>query len=98
MSGNVVMLCYQHTRIHNCSHTYQGLSYFYEMAKAAKYPVGKVTKSDKSKVSASYKIDPELYKKAFEKCLKESLAQKKRITLSAKVEELIREWLERERA
>ena len=65
------------------------------MAKAAKYPMGKITKSDKSKVSASYKIDPDLYRKAFERCLKESLAQKKRITLSAKVEELIREWLDR---
>ncbi len=42
---------------------------------------------------ASYKIDPDLYKKATEKCLKESLISGKRITLSAKVEELIREWV-----
>ena len=55
--------------------------------------MAKVLKSEKSKIPASYKIDPDLYKKATEKCLKESLASGKRITLSAKVEELIREWV-----
>ena len=76
---------YRRTEIHNRGPTFNGLLYFYEMAKNLK--------SEKSKMPASYKIDPDLYKKATEKCLKESLVSGKRITLSAKVEELIREWV-----
>jgi hypothetical protein len=57
--------------------------------------MAKAQKSEKSKIGGSYKIDPEIYAKATEKCLRESLVTKKRVTLSAKIEELLRAWVEK---
>ncbi len=59
--------------------------------------MAKAAKSIKSKVTRSYKIDPDLYEEAVRKCMKESLAlskgKLKSIKLSSKVEELIRDWV-----
>jgi hypothetical protein len=57
------------------------------MAKADK-PVNK-------KIPASLKIDPDIYQKAVERCLRESLSTKSRVTFSSKVEELIKKWLDK---
>jgi hypothetical protein len=50
-------------------------------------------KKGEPKLTSSYRIDADLYNKAVEKCLRESLATKKRVTLSGKIEELIRKWV-----
>jgi hypothetical protein len=63
------------------------LPYFYSMAKAVR--------NIKKKIPASYRIDGELYGEATKKCLKQSVEQGKRVTLSEVVEELISEWVKR---
>jgi hypothetical protein len=50
-------------------------------------------KLDSKKINVGFKIDPDLKQKAVEKCLRESLATHTRITLSAKIEELIYHWV-----
>jgi hypothetical protein len=55
--------------------------------------MAKAAKSVKKKYSASYRIDYDLYEKAIEKCHKESIATKTRVTLSSVVEQLLRDWV-----
>jgi len=55
--------------------------------------MAKAAKSNKKKYSASYRIDYDLYDKAVEKCHRESIATKKRVTLSSVVEQLLRDWV-----
>jgi hypothetical protein len=55
--------------------------------------MAKAAKTVKKKYSASYRIDYDLYDKCIEKCHKESIATKKRVTLSSVVEQLLREWV-----
>jgi hypothetical protein len=57
--------------------------------------MAKATKSSKKKYSASYRIDYDLYDKCIEKCHKESIATKTRVTLSSVVEQLLRDWVGR---
>lgn len=57
--------------------------------------MSKAEKSIKKKYSASYRIDFDLYEKCQEKCHRESIAKKERITLSSVVEDLLREWASR---
>jgi hypothetical protein len=54
----------------------------------------KRAKSLKSKVSASFKIDPDLLEKARARCHQLSIELKRDISFSSKVEDLIRGWLE----
>jgi hypothetical protein len=53
----------------------------------------KVTKGSKPRAATSIRIDPELYGKAVQKCWRDSLSTKKRVTFSSTVEALIREWV-----
>jgi hypothetical protein len=55
--------------------------------------MAKAVKSKKKKYSASYRIDYDLYEKCIEKCHKESIATKTRVTLSSVVEQLLKEWV-----
>ena len=54
--------------------------------------MAKAAKSIKKKFSASYRIDPDLHEKCVEKCYRQSIATKKRVTLSSVIEELLRDW------
>jgi hypothetical protein len=58
------------------------------MAKATKQ-----AKPAKKRYSASYRIDPDLYEKCNDKCHRESIVQKRRVTLSSVIEELLRDWV-----
>lgn len=55
--------------------------------------MAKAVKSNKKKYSASYRVDFDLYDKCIEKCHRESIATKKRVTLSSVVEQLLRDWV-----
>ncbi|HEV2478926.1 MAG TPA: hypothetical protein VGS79_04655 [Puia sp.] len=55
--------------------------------------MSKAEKSIKKKYSASYRIDFDLYEKCQEKCHLLSIDKKERITLSAVVEGLLKEWV-----
>jgi hypothetical protein len=55
--------------------------------------MAKAGKPAKKKIPASIKIDPDLYERAVEKCLRESLSTKTRVTFSSKVEDLVRDWV-----
>lgn len=55
--------------------------------------MAKAAKSNKKKYSASYRVDYDLYEKAVEKCHRESITSKKRVTLSSVVEQLLRDWV-----
>jgi hypothetical protein len=55
--------------------------------------MSKPEKSVKKKYSASYRIDYDLYEKCQEKCHRESIAKKERVTLSSVVEALLKEWV-----
>jgi hypothetical protein len=55
--------------------------------------MAKAAKSNKKKYSASYRVDYDLYEKAVEKCHRESIVSKKRVTLSSVVEQLLRDWV-----
>jgi hypothetical protein len=57
--------------------------------------MAKAVKSIKSKVTTSFKIDPDLRDKANKKCHQESIETNRRVTLSAKLEELVRIWVEK---
>ena len=53
-------------------------------------------KSPKSKIATSFRCDPDIYEKAIKKCLRISLNADRRLTLSAKLEELLTQWVETE--
>lgn len=53
----------------------------------------KAEKSKKTKITVSFRIDPDLHKDAIVQCMKESIARKERLNFSKKMEELISEWL-----
>lgn len=55
----------------------------------------KPIKATPGRRTASLKIDPDLYNKAVEKCHRESIRLKERITFSSKVEELVSYWVGR---
>jgi hypothetical protein len=55
--------------------------------------MSKAEKSIKKKYSASYRIDYDLYEKCLEKCYRDSIVKKERITLSSVVEALLKEWV-----
>jgi hypothetical protein len=57
--------------------------------------MSKSAKSEKTKITVSFRIDPDIQEQATQKLLRESVLRKERITFSAKVEELIKEWLKR---
>jgi hypothetical protein len=54
--------------------------------------MAKAAKSIKKKYSASYRIDYDLFEKCTEKCHRESIVRKERITLSSVIEGLLKEW------
>jgi hypothetical protein len=54
--------------------------------------MAKAAKSIKKKYSASYRIDHDLYEKCIEKCHRQSIATKSRVTVSGVIEQLLRDW------
>lgn len=54
--------------------------------------MAKAAKSIKKKYSASYRIDYDLYEKCVEKCYRQSISTKTRVTLSSVIEQLLRDW------
>jgi hypothetical protein len=55
--------------------------------------MAKVEKSKKTKITVSFRIDPDLHKDAVVQCMREGVAKKERINFSKKMEELVAEWL-----
>jgi hypothetical protein len=52
-------------------------------------------KSIKSKVTTSFRVDPDLLDKARRKCHQESIDTNKKVTLTLKFEEFLRNWVEK---
>jgi len=59
--------------------------------------MAKVIKSDKTKVTTSYRIDPDLLAIAHRICRKLSDQQDKDVSLSSTVEELVKGWVKENR-
>jgi hypothetical protein len=51
---------------------------------------------NKTKTRVSLRIDPNLYEELKKICYRESIATKKRITVSSKMEQLFMEWVNKE--
>lgn len=56
--------------------------------------MAKAAKSDKSKITVSFRVDPDLHARAEKRLIEEMAKAGKIISFSAKMEDLIRAWVE----